>query len=544
VLSPLQKARIQYIPQMPEILRDVAAITFAEGADFCPSELFPKLSSSKLLRATKQERESFPPLRVGVVLSGGQAPGGHNVITGLYDALHVLNPNSRLFGFIGGPGGILKDKVIEFTAEHLLPYRNQGGFDLIGSGRTKIETQDQFQQALETVEGLNLDGLVIVGGDDSNTNACFLAEYFLQHSCKTTVVGVPKTIDGDLQNEFIEISFGFDTACRVYSEIIGNIARDALSAKKYYFFIKLMGRSTSHITLECALATHPNLALIGEEIHAKGESLADVVREICDLIAARAEEGKDYGVILIPEGVIEFIDDVKILIAELNAILASESPHSASLESMIPPEKVRYVIPLLADHAKRTFELLPPAIQEQLLCDRDPHGNVQVSKIESERLFIELCGQELSSRKLRGEYKGSFSPVPIFCGYEGRSALPSTFDANYCYSLGRLAACLVARKKTGYMTVISSLAKHAPEWAPGAAPLHMMIHFEERDGKQKAVIRKAPCDLHGRAFEYFAAERDGWRVEDCYCQSGPMQFFGPEEFSDSRPLSLELREKK
>jgi len=540
-LSPLQKARTHYVPQVLEILQEMEQLDFVESAPPEPLELFPNLSPFGSLMAKRGKALNFQPLQIGVVLSGGQAPGGHNVIGGLFDAMRILNVESRLVGFLGGLAGLLKNKAIEITEDVLQSYRNQGGFDLIGSGRTKVETVEQFQDALQTSQVLNLDGLVIIGGDDSNTNACFLAEYFLQKGSKTCVIGVPKTIDNDLQDGQVEISFGFDTACRIYSETIGNVARDALSAKKYYFFIKLMGRVSSHIALECALQTKPNLALIGEEIQARGKKLSQVVDEIVNLIIERAKVGKDWGVILIPEGVIEYIADLKSLIKKINKVLATGSPITSKLETLSQiQEKVSFIRSHLDKDALETFDLLPLLIQEELLLERDPHGNVQLSQIETERLLISICENQLREKAKKGEYKGKFAAVPLFCGYEGRSAMPSFFDTNYCYNLGRLATGLIARKKTGYITTISNLAKEVWRWRAGATPLAHMMHYEEREGKSKAVIKKAFVDLKGAAFHAFVQQREGWRLDDCYSQPGPIQFFGPEEFSDLRPITLTL----
>ena len=509
-LSKLQKERLSYAPQVPEMLKEITRLDFTqgEGVRLAPEvrTQFPHLSQAKTVTCSTRSSD-FEPLVVGVVLSGGQAPGGHNVISGLFDALHACNPKCRLIGFLNGPSGIVSNSFIEITAEYLASYRNQGGFDIIGSGRTKIESSEQFERARNTCEQHALDGLVIIGGDDSNTNAAFLAEYFLEHSCKTCVVGVPKTIDGDLQSEEIEISFGFDSACKTYSEIVGNIMRDAISAKKYYYFIKLMGRSASHITLECALQCQPNMAIIGEEVEA--QSLDSVVRDICTMIEERRKLGKEYGVILIPEGIIEFLPDMKALITEIN-----RQGKGAVLQGAV----------------KTTFDMLPKEFQEQLMLDRDPHGNVQVSKIETERLFISLVTKALSKK---------ISTQPIFCGYEGRSCLPSNFDANYCYSLGMLAALTVARRHTGYIVSFTNLSDDVSSWKPAVSPLVSMLHEEEREGKKKLVIEKTLVDLTGKAFLRFKELRNVWRLDDCYRQIGPIQFYGPKEISDTIPLTLQ-----
>jgi len=473
-----------------------------------------------------------------VFFSGGQAPGGHNVISGLFDALKKINPESELFGFIGGPSGVVHDHVEFLTEDKIALYRNQGGFDLIGSGRTKLETNAQFEKALHVCIKHKLDGLVIIGGDDSNTNAAFLAEYFLSKKASTVVVGVPKTIDGDLKNREIEISFGFDTACRVYSEIIGNIAKDAISAKKYYFFIKLMGRSASHVALECALQTRPNYTLIGEEILDKDKKLAEVVKDIALLIVERHKQGKDFGVILIPEGIIEFLPDIRALVSELNKIMALPEIASQMEKIETSEAKMEFVLWQLKGTIKDCFANLPQIMQEQLLLDRDPHGNVQVSKIETERLFISLVKKELDVLKIEGGYSGKFSPQPIFCGYEGRSSMPSFFDTHYCYALGHMAALLVSQKKSGYMAALQGLKKPVLEWQCRAIALNSMMQLEERKGKEKLVIKKALVDLKSHAYLEFCKKRKNWRFSDCYRQTGPIQFFGSSKITEQVPLSL------
>jgi pyrophosphate--fructose-6-phosphate 1-phosphotransferase len=482
-----------------------------------------------------------PPLRVGVVLSGGQASGGHNVITGLFDALKRLNPESRLFGFLNGPAGIIKNQQIELTSELLNSYRNQGGFDLIGSGRTKLEAQSDLEAAEKAVASLSLDGLVIIGGDDSNTNAALLAEYFCRKKVACSVVGVPKTIDGDLKNSAIEASFGFDTACKTYAELIGNLMRDALSAKKYYYFVKLMGRSASHIALECALQTHPNWTLIGEEVAQKKQTLEQLVSQLADLIASRAEAQKNYGVFLIPEGILEFIPEVKMLIVELNQLLAGDSIYVAALEKLGSSEqKVEYISRFLTPESQRCCRTFPTEIQAQLLIGRDAHGNVQVSKIETERLFIDLVKKELKKRAKLGAYSGSFSPQPFFLGYEGRACLPTNFDAQYCYALGHVAALLINQKKTGYICSIRNLHLPTEQWEAGAEPLTTMIGFEDRHGQTKPVIAKAYVDLHGGPFKQFSAQREAWKMEDQYRYPGPIQFFGPTALTDATTITLQL----
>lgn len=551
-LSLLQQIRAQYQPGLPSILQEITNLTpiprtndVKKGHDERVSTYFPKTAKQPFLTFSMGKNIKHTSKRVGVVLSGGQAPGGHNVIVGLYDALKKLHPDSRLFGFCNGPSGILKDKFIEITGNVLTPYRNQGGFDLIGSGRTKIETPEQFEAAETTVKALDLDGLVIIGGDDSNTNAALLAEYFLKKGCKTVVTGVPKTIDGDLKNEDIEISFGFDTACKVYSEIIGNILRDSLSAKKYYFFIKLMGRSASHIALECALQTHANLTLISEEIQDQRKTLQQISSEICDMICARAKLGKDYGVILIPEGIIEFIPEFKMLINELNTLLAKNKPHLEKITALNSNEdKFSYIASQLSSAAGSCFQEIPSDIRLQLLMDRDPHGNVQVSKIETERLFIESVEKELKQRTVSSEYQGKFSPQPHFCGYEGRSGLPSNFDAQYCYALGHVAALLVDASATGYICCIQNLSSPVEEWQVGARAITSMMTLEERHGQEKLVIRKALVDLKGKPFAAFKANREEWKLQDDYLSPGPIQFHGPKELTDAITLTLALENER
>ncbi len=539
-LSPLQRERLEYRPIVPESLRNLDGLDFQETGEIsahpqiAPS--FPHMAHRKTIQLTRKD-VTTNPLRVGVVLSGGQAAGGHNVIAGLYDALQELHPESKLIGFLNGPGGIVRNKNVEITKEMVDLYRNQGGFDMIGSGRTKIETPEQFRAAHHAAVENELDGLVVVGGDDSNTNACFLAEYFASVACNTQVVGVPKTIDGDLQNKDIEIPFGFDSACKSYSESIGNVLRDCLSAKKYYYFIKLMGRSASHIALECALATQPNLALISEEVQAKKLKSMDVIQMLVDLVRERSRNGQDYGVILIPEGIVEFMPDIAELIHELNRLLAQGSDISKQLERTFDEqEKINLVAGKLSGEMQALFTILPRDIKLQLLLDRDPHGNVQVSKIDSERLLMQLTAQEVK----KADPSIKFSAQPLFFGYEGRSCLPSNFDANYCYSLGRLAALLVARQRSGYIASFGGLVKGPEEWEPKATPIISMLVVEEREGKPKAVIQKALVDLKGKAFLDFSAKRASWRLKDQYSQPGPMQYFGPREITDSVPISLTL----
>lgn len=522
-LAPLQELRLNYKPRIPGILEKLTTLT-AAPADVPPilsdelTQLFPNLVNEPPLKFVEEPPRSHKPIKIGVVLSGGQAAGGHNVIAGIFDALKLFHRDSRLYGFKNGPGGIVNNNFTELTAEIIDAYRNQGGFDMIGSGRTKIETPEQFEAAAKHLS--DFDGLVIIGGDDSNTNAALLAQYFIRRNIKTRVIGVPKTIDGDLKNEWIESSFGFDTACKTYSEFIGNVARDALSQGKYYFFIKMMGRSASHIALECAMQTRPNMTLIGEEIAKENRTVTQITNSICDMIEGRYAAGKEYGVILIPEGTIEFIPECNKLIAELNTLLTTESAEAALAK--------------LSKEARGCYEALPTGIQSQLLIDRDAHGNVQVSKIETERLFIETVTKELKKR----QFKGKFSAQPLFCGYEGRSGYPSNFDTHYCYALGHVAALLIDNGATGYMSLVQNLTQPVEQWAIGAAPLVAMMDIELRKGKRKPVIKKALVELNGALFAKFREDRDSWAIQDFYRYPGPIQFWGPPEITDTIPLTL------
>jgi pyrophosphate--fructose-6-phosphate 1-phosphotransferase len=533
-VTSLNHLRTAYKPQLAASFSSLSPIFFEEtektvsiSGQIAP--LFPFLKSSSKLVLSHNTLSSPRPLRVGVVFSGGQAPGGHNVIAGLYDALKAAHQDSQLIGFLDGPSGVLNAKTLLITEEILASYRNMGGFDLIGSGRTKIESEEDKRKAQETIVALNLQGLVIIGGDDSNTNAAVLAEHFLANNVPCSVVGVPKTIDGDLKGHGIETSFGFDTATKTYSATIGSIARDALSAKKYYFFIRLMGRSASHITLECALQTRPNFVLIGEEIAEEKRSLQQIVSQLADMVAKRAEDGKNYGVILIPEGTIEFIPEVRLLIQELNKILAKKtSDDTDSIEKALP------------EHLRSLYQLLPASMQKQLILERDPHGNVQVSKIETERLLIELVDKELKEREKSGKYNGHFSAVPLFLGYEGRSCLPSNFDANYCYNLGFVSFLLIQSNKTGYMACMQNLKAPPTEWIPTAIPIVEMLTLEVRKGKEKAVIKKALVDLNSTLFHSFKTLSKKWEGEDSYLYPTPIQFFGSEEITDSIPETLRL----
>ena len=538
MLSPLQIVRTQYLPIIPDALQEIQSLSFFPEKinalaqdDAKIQKAFPKTYGQPLMVAKTGNEKERSAKRVGVVFSGGQAAGGHNVIAGLFDALKLLHQQSILLGFLDGPSGIIEGKRIEITEELLAPYRNQGGFDLIGSGRTKIDTEEQLLASLATVQNLKLDGLVIIGGDDSNTNAAVLAEFFLAKGCATKVIGVPKTIDGDLKNPYVAISFGFDTAAKIFSEMIGNIGRDAISAKKYYHFIKLMGRSASHIALECALATQPTYAFIGEEVSAQKKTLEQIARDLADLICRRSELGKNYGIILVPEGLIEFIPEVKALIKELNKILAQ----TANVD-------LNHVISGLTTSSGSCFKSLPEAIQKQLLFTRDPHGNVQVSLIETEQLLADAVEKELQKRQRERTYKGKFNVLRHFFGYEGRSGLPSNFDCNYCYSLGYAATLLIDEGLTGYMASVQGLHLNASKWKIGGVPLTSLMGFEVRKGREKAVVSKALVDLEGRAFSHFSCLREKWAIEDQFRSPGPIQFFGSTEITDSIPLSLAIEE--
>ena len=476
---------------------------------------------------------------VGVILSGGQAPGGHNVICGLYDALKATDKDNVLYGFKGGPSGLLEDSYVIFDDDYINQYRNTGGFDIIGSGRTKLETEEQFAVVADVCKKHGITAIVIIGGDDSNTNAAVLAEYFAAHNSGVQVIGCPKTIDGDLKNEDIECSFGFDTATKTYSEIVGNIERDANSAKKYWHFVKVMGRSASHVALETALQTQPNICLIGEEVAAKKMSLAQITDYIADSVAARAESAGNFGVAIIPEGIVEFVPEFSVLIAEINELLAGKK---ADAFNELPSwnEKYAFIKAGLTAESMAVFEILPQAIQQQLFLDRDPHGNVQVSLIESEKLFSEMVKENLAARKAAGKYKGKFSPIHHFLGYEGRCAFPSNFDADYCYSLGYNAFMLIQYGFNGYLSKVSNLSKPAEEWVAGGMPITKMMNIERRHGHDKPVIRKALVELDGKPFKFFEANREKWAVETCYVYPGAIQYFGPSEVCDTTTKTLAL----
>ncbi|MBQ9339800.1 MAG: diphosphate--fructose-6-phosphate 1-phosphotransferase [Paludibacteraceae bacterium] len=541
--SPLQIARSSYQPKLPTALKGSVSIVEGEPTQSVADQeeikkLFPNTYGMPVLRMAKGEKKAVEPFNVGVILSGGQAPGGHNVISGLYDGLKNLNPANKLYGFLGGPSGLIEHKYVELTGNVINEYRNTGGFDIIGSGRTKLEETWQFDKGIEICKELGIRAIVIIGGDDSNTNACVLAEYYLQKGCGIQVIGCPKTIDGDLKNEQIETSFGFDTACKTYSELIGNIQRDANSAKKYWHFIRLMGRSASHIALECALQSQPNICLISEEVEAKNMTLGEIVDGIVNVIVARADAGLNFGTILIPEGLIEFVPAMKRLIAELNDLLASNEEFNA-LES--DDEKRQFVKACLSPESCALFRDLPKGIARQLMLDRDPHGNVKVSQIETEKLLIEMVAKKLAVLKASGAYKGKFSALGHFFGYEGRCAIPSNFDADYCYSLGITATWLIANGKSGYMALVQNLTSPASEWQAGGVPITMMMNMEKRSGKMKPVIQKALVDLDGAPFKYLEEHRDEWAdANTSYIYPGPIQYYGPSEVCDQPTHTLKL----
>ena len=546
--SALQIARAAYQPKMPTALLGPVKVKEGEPTQSVANQdeikaLFPNTYGQPYIVFEKaDEQKKYPPINVGVILSGGQAPGGHNVIAGLFDGIKDVNPESRLFGFILGPGGLIDHNYMELTAPIIDEYRNTGGFDIIGSGRTKLEKKEQFDKGLIILKALDIKALVIIGGDDSNTNACVLAEYYKSINAGVQVIGCPKTIDGDLKNEMIETSFGFDTACKVYSEVIGNIQRDCNSARKYWHFIKLMGRSASHIALECALQVHPNICLISEEVEAKNQSLDDIVTEIAEAVAARAAQGNNFGTVLIPEGLIEFIPAMKSLIAELNDILAKHPEYKVIRKS----EQRNYIIEMLSKANAEVFKSLPENVAMQLTLDRDPHGNVQVSAIETEKLLAEMVGKKLAEWKESGKYVGKFATQTHFFGYEGRCAAPSNYDADYCYSLGYTAAALIAFGKTGYMSSVRNTTAPAKDWIAGGVPITMMMNMERRNGEMKPVIQKALVELDGAPFRKFAEKRAAWAISTDYVYPGPIQYFGPTEVCDqpTKTLQLEAKSKK
>ena len=542
--SALQKERAAYQPKLPKALQ--GAVTIKEGAATQSvdnqeeiKKLFPNTYGMPLVEFVPAETETHKAMNVGVILSGGQAPGGHNVISGLFDEVKKLNPENRLYGFLMGPGGLVDHKYIEITDELIADYRNTGGFDLIGSGRTKLEEVSQFEKGIEILRELDIKALVIIGGDDSNTNACVLAEYYAAKNYGVQVIGCPKTIDGDLKNDQIETSFGFDTACKTSAEVIGNIERDCNSARKYWHFIKLMGRSASHIALECALQTQPNICLISEEIEKKDLTLNQVVEQIAETVAYRASQGNNFGVVLIPEGLIEFIPAIGRLIQELNDLLAA---HGADYKDLDKDAQRQYILSHLSEANKATFETLPEGVARQLSLDRDPHGNVQVSLIETEKLLSEMVGDKLAQWKEEGKYTGKFSALHHFFGYEGRCAAPSNFDADYCYALGTSAAQLIANGKTGYMAIVKNTTAGTDQWKAGGVPITMMMNMERRNGEMKPVIRKALVELDGKPFKTFAAHRDEWAKNTCYVYPGPIQYWGPSEVCDQTTKTLALEQ--
>ncbi len=553
-LSPLQKVRYEYKPKLPGMLRGgIAEICVKDGAATESvadqdkiKALFPNTYGKPEITFEKGTNTSAAKKQVvGVILSGGQAPGGHNVISGLYDALKATNKDNELLGFKGGPDGLLKDDYVTFDDAFIDAYRNTGGFDIIGSGRTKLETKEQFAIVAENAKKNGLTAIVIIGGDDSNTNAATLAEYMAANNTGVQVIGCPKTIDGDLKNEDIEASFGFDTATKTYSELIGNIERDANSAKKYWHFIKVMGRSASHVALECALETQPNICLIGEEVAAKKMSLAQITSYIADAVEKRGNNGNNFGVAIIPEGIVEFVPEFSALIKEINELLAGKKTEEFNA---LPDWAAKYdfIKAGLSADAFKVFDILPQFVQQQLFLERDPHGNVQVSLIESEKLFSEMVKNELAKRKAAGTYKGKFGAQHHFFGYEGRCAFPSNFDADYCYSLGYNAFMLIQYGYTGYLSKVSNIAKPAEEWVAGGMPITKMMNMERRNGEDKPVIRKALVELDGAPFKYFEAHRDEWAVETCFTFPGAIQYYGPSEVCDltTRTLALEKGQMK
>ncbi len=543
--SALQIARAAYQPKLPAGLRGNVAVKEGEPTQSVGNQeeiktLFPNTYGMPLVEfVPTDEAKEYAPINIGIILSGGQAPGGHNVICGLYDGLKKQNPASKLYGFLMGPGGLVDHKYIEMTDELIDEYRNTGGFDMIGSGRTKLEEVEQFEKGMEIIRELGLNAIVIIGGDDSNTNACVLAEYYAAKNYGVQVIGCPKTIDGDLKNDQIETSFGFDTACKTYAEVIGNIQRDANSARKYWHFIKLMGRSASHIALECALQCQPNVCIISEEVEEKNQTLDDVVTYIASAVAKRAAAGNNFGTVLIPEGLIEFIPAFKALIAELNDLLATEEAKTVGVAGLRA-----FVLEKLSATNAALYESLPEGVAKQLTLDRDPHGNVQVSLIETEKLLSEMVAAKLAAWKKEGKFNGKFAAQHHFFGYEGRCAAPSNYDADYCYALGTSAAQLVANGKTGYMAIVKNTTAPASEWVAGGVPITMMMNMERRHGAMKPVIRKALVRLDGAPFKEFAANREEWAEKTSFVYPGPIQYFGPTEVCDQCTMTLKLEQGK
>ena len=541
-ISLLQKERAAYQPKLPKGLQGAVKVVEGEPTQSVGDQeeikkLFPNTYGMPLVEFVKGDKENTQKMNIGVILSGGQAPGGHNVICGLFDAIKKMNPENKLYGFLMGPGGLVDHDYKELTADFIEKYRNTGGFDMIGSGRTKLEKEDQFEKGLQIIRKLDIKAIVIIGGDDSNTNACVLAEYYAAKKYGVQVIGCPKTIDGDLKNDQIETSFGFDTATKTYSEIIGNIERDSNSARKYWHFIKLMGRSASHIALECALQTHPNICLISEEIQEKDMTLNQIVERIATAVAHRAEQGDNFGVVLVPEGLIEFIPAIGRLIAELNDLLAA---HGSEYKDLNIKEQRVYILSHLSADNAATFRTLPSGVARQLSLDRDPHGNVQVSLIETEELLAEMVGDLLAEWAKEGKYNGKFATIHHFLGYEGRCAAPSNFDADYCYALGTSAAHLIANGKTGYMAIVKNTTAKPEDWKAGGVPITMMMNMERRNGEMKPVIRKALVDLNGKPFKTFAAQRDEWAYTTSYVYPGPVQYWGPSDVCDQCTKTLQL----
>ena len=547
VKSALQVARAAYQPKLPKALQGSVIAVEGEPTQSVGNQeeikaMFPNTYGMPVITFEEGEQKPMDAINVGIILSGGQAPGGHNVISGLYDGVKSLNPNSKLYGFLMGPGGLVDHKYVEFNDEFINEYRNTGGFDIIGSGRTKLEKESQFESGIEILRQLGIKALVIIGGDASNTNACVLAEYYAAKNYGVQVIGCPKTIDGDLKNDQIETSFGFDTACKTYSELIGNIQRDCNSARKYWHFIKLMGRSASHIALECALQTQPNVCLVSEEVEQKNMSLDDVVTYISGIVAARAAEGNNFGTVLIPEGLIEFIPAIKKLIAELNEVLTDPATGESRVFANAE-EQIAFVKGNIAPENLAILESLPADVARQLCLDRDPHGNVQVSLIETEKLLSRMVATKLDAWKKEGKFCGKFSAQHHFFGFEGRCAAPSNYDADYCYSLGYNASRLIANGKTGYMSIIKNTTAPAAEWIAGGVPITMMMNMERRNGAMKPVIRKALVELDGAPFKFFAAHREEWAKNTCYVYPGPIQYWGPTEVCDQCTKTLALEKK-
>lgn len=544
-ISLLQKERAAYRPKLPKGLQGAVKVKEGEPTQSVGNQeeikkLFPNTYGMPLVEFVSGDEENTGKMNIGVILSGGQAPGGHNVICGLFDAIKKLNSDNKLYGFLMGPSGLVDHKYIELTADLIDQYRNTGGFDLIGSGRTKLEQEDQFEKGLQIIRELDIKAVVIIGGDDSNTNACVLAEYYAAKNYGVQVIGCPKTIDGDLKNDQIETSFGFDTATKTYSELIGNIERDCNSARKYWHFVKLMGRSASHIALECALQTQPNICLISEEIQQKDMTLNQIVEQIASAVAYRASLGNNFGVVLIPEGLIEFVPAIGRLIQELNDLLAK---HGGDYKDLGKEAQREYILAHLSKENAETFSTLPEGVARQLSLDRDPHGNVQVSLIETEKLISDMVGAKLDEWKKEGKYTGKFAAQHHFFGYEGRCAAPSNFDADYCYALGTSAVQLIANGKTGYMAIVKNLSAKTDEWKAGGVPITMMMNMERRNGEMKPVIRKALVELEGAPFKAFAAKRDEWAKETEYVYPGPIQYWGPSDVCDQTTKTLALEQK-